>query len=83
MIDHFMCVHYDGSSWCKEKKSRIWENESCDAFSQKLLDLQSDQVSLRPKPGTFMSSNVLRDRDRKRGKVRGSTLTMKEGCNAE
>ena len=30
--NHFKCVHYEDSSWCKKMKSKIWENDPCPEF---------------------------------------------------
>jgi len=30
--NHFKCVHYEDSSWCKKTKSKIWENDPCPEF---------------------------------------------------
>jgi len=55
--NHFKCVHYDDSSWCKKMKSKIWENDPCPEFhpsmstadhtqlTENLVDSQSDSAT--------------------------------------
>ena len=52
--NHFKCVHYEDSSWCKKMKSKIWENDPCPELhpslstadhaqlTENLVDSQSD-----------------------------------------
>lgn len=39
--DHFNCIHYGDSSWCKKRQSHIWENDPCPDYQSSLPSMQS------------------------------------------